>query len=69
MPARVLEAQVRRQPGAAVIDLHGEINAADSRCTFRCYFQMGSRPRHAGAGSAGLPSPGPRCSSCMFIPR
>jgi anti-sigma B factor antagonist len=28
MPAKLLEAQVRQQPGAAVIDLHGEINAA-----------------------------------------
>ena len=27
MPAKLLEAQVRQQPGAAVIDLHGEINA------------------------------------------
>jgi anti-anti-sigma factor len=26
MPARQLDAQVRYQPGAAVIDLHGEIN-------------------------------------------
>src|SRR5215213_9776070 len=28
MPAKLLEAQVRQQPGAAVIDMHGEINAA-----------------------------------------
>ena len=27
MPAKLLETQVRQQPGAAVIDLHGEINA------------------------------------------
>jgi|SRR6266511_1724402 anti-sigma B factor antagonist len=27
MPARQLEAHVRHRPGAAVIDLHGEINA------------------------------------------
>ena len=27
MPAKPLEAQVRQQPGATVIDLHGEINA------------------------------------------
>jgi len=27
MPAKPLEAQVRQQPGAAVINLHGEINA------------------------------------------
>ena len=27
MPAKLLEAQVRQQPGATVIDLHGEINA------------------------------------------
>src|SRR5215212_6131583 len=27
MPAKQLEAQVRQPPGAAVIDLHGEINA------------------------------------------
>src|SRR5262245_61674109 len=27
MPARLLEARVRHQHGAAVIDLHGEINA------------------------------------------
>lgn len=27
MPAKLLEARVRQQPGAAVIDLHGEINA------------------------------------------
>ena|SRR5215211_4832129 len=28
MPAKLLEAQVRQQPGAIVIDLHGEIDAA-----------------------------------------
>lgn len=27
MPAKTLEAQVRHQPAAAIIDLHGEINA------------------------------------------
>ncbi len=27
MPARMLEARVRRQPGAAIIDLRGEINS------------------------------------------
>ena len=27
MPAKLLETQVRQQPGAVVIDLHGEINA------------------------------------------
>src|SRR5262245_29137387 len=30
MPARLLEARARHQHGAAVIDLHGEINASGS---------------------------------------
>jgi anti-anti-sigma factor len=43
MPARQLETKVRHQPGAAIIDLHGEINAFGADALNAAYAEADSR--------------------------
>ena len=43
MPARPFETQVRHEPGAAIIDMHGEINAAADGALSAAYAGAGAQ--------------------------